>query len=102
MLHAGDRIEIRTTLKNTTSATIRNIEYLDTLPKIFQVIPQSKYRVLLGIQSKENFLEYTQADDYSLYFQGFDIPAGQTLTFIYQVEALPTRYGKLIVDTLEK
>ena len=68
-LHAGDRIEINITLKNTTASTIKNIEYLDTLPQIFRIIPESKYRATLGTQSKENLLDYTQADDYSLTFQ---------------------------------
>lgn len=31
-----------------------------------------------------------------------DIPAGQTLLFTYELIALPTTYGTMIVDNLEK
>lgn len=33
---------------------------------------------------------------------GMDIPSGQTLLFTYELIALPTSYGKMIVDNLEK
>ncbi len=46
-LHGGDRIQVEITLKNTTASTMKNIEYLDTLPKIFTLPNEAKYQVIL-------------------------------------------------------
>jgi hypothetical protein len=47
-LHGGDRILVEITLKNTTSNIIRNVEYLDTLPKIFDLPDDAQYHVILS------------------------------------------------------
>lgn len=46
-LHGGDRIIVEITIKNTTASTIKNVEYLDTLPKIFDLPDDPKYQVIL-------------------------------------------------------
>lgn len=44
-LFPDDLIEARIIIKNTTNATIRNIEYLDTIPKIFSLEKTQKYTI---------------------------------------------------------
>lgn len=46
-LHGGDRVLVEITLKNTTASTVKDIEYLDTLPKIFDLPESAKYQVIL-------------------------------------------------------
>jgi len=44
-LSPGDHVQAHISIKNTTSNTIKDIEYLDTLPKIFSVDNTPKYSV---------------------------------------------------------
>lgn len=41
-------------------------------------------------------------ENYDIILKGGNIPAGQTLTFSYELVALATSYGTMIVDNLEK
>jgi hypothetical protein len=100
-LHAGDRIAVEITLKNTTPRPIDSITYLDTIPAIFSLPSDAWYRLLLGSGSSEHPIEELSAEDYSVALRGERIPSGQTLTLSYELEAASMRYGDMIVDRLE-
>lgn len=65
-LHTGDRIQVEITLKNTTTKTITDIRYLDTIPKIFILPSGAKYRSILGSQSREAPQNLLSAEDYQV------------------------------------
>ena len=46
-LKSGDRIRVQVSLKNTTTNTISNISYLDTIPQIFDIPENPVYTVSL-------------------------------------------------------
>jgi hypothetical protein len=100
-LHGWDRIRVEITIRNTTPATLKNIEYLDTLAKIFDLPTDAKYSITLAWASRDYPLTTISAEEYDFSLRGVDIPAGQTLIFSYELEALPTSYGNMIVDRLE-
>ena len=100
-LHGGDRILVEITIKNTTASAIKNVEYLDSLPKIFDLPDDPKYQVILWWQNREYPLGTISAEEYDFYLKGVDIPSGDTLTFRYELTALTASYGDMIVDHLE-
>lgn len=101
-LHEWDRVQISIALKNTSTGTITGVKYLDRMPKIFTLPRGAKYKALLGTMSSEDVLDPLSVEEYDFLLRGFDIPAGETLTFTYEVQALRVRYGKMIVDNLER
>ena len=44
-LYPDDVIQAKIVIKNTSGANIRNIEYLDSIPKIFSLEKTTKYTV---------------------------------------------------------
>lgn len=44
----------------------------------------------------------TSSSDYDAYFTLPDIPAGQMITLSYDLTALPTSYGELLVGDYEQ
>jgi uncharacterized repeat protein (TIGR01451 family) len=55
-LHAGDRVQVEITIKNTSLISITNLSYLDTIPQIFTLPTGAKYRAIIGGQSRESDL----------------------------------------------
>jgi hypothetical protein len=102
LLESGDRIRVEIEIKNTGTSTVRDLSYLDKVPKIFEILPDNTYTSTLGSQNTEEDLFPLSWEEYELYFRGMDIPAGQTLTLRYEVKARPMTYGKMIVDNLER
>ncbi len=101
-LHAGDLIQVDIALKNTTTSTLSQIEYLDTIPKIFDPKDTKKYQLIIDNEATEkNFVPLTSGD-FDADFIGMDIPAGKTLHIRYTLKALPTTYGEMQVGNLQK
>jgi hypothetical protein len=46
-LHPDDLIRANISIKNTTATTIRNVEYLDIIPKVFSLDTTEKYTVTI-------------------------------------------------------
>lgn len=101
-LYPDDLIQARISIKNTTSQTIKNVEYLDVIPKIFSLDATEKYTVSIGGTSIDRPFEALSNGDYDMYFVGRDIPPGQTLEITYDIVALPASYGEMIVGDLER
>lgn len=101
-LYPDDLIQARISIKNTTNQTIKNIEYLDVVPKIFSLDKTEKYTVSIGGTSIDRPFESISSGDYDMYFVGRDIPPGETLEISYDIVALPASYGEMIVGDLER
>ena len=56
-LYPDDLIQARISIENTSASTIKNIEYLDTVPKIFSLEKTLKYRVKVGNTNNERSVE---------------------------------------------
>jgi uncharacterized repeat protein (TIGR01451 family) len=101
-LHTGDRIEATIMIKNTSNTPLKGLEYLDTIPAILTALDTTKYRITIGNTSMTRDFESLQRGDYDAHFTLMDIPVGQTLTLSYELRALPTRYGDMLVGDFEK
>ncbi len=100
-LQSGDRIVAEVTLKNTGGTTLRNIKFLDTIPDIFDATSTQTYDVILGTDKVTRQFNRLSIGAYDAELEGRDIPAGQTLTFRYEMTALPARHGEMMVGNLE-
>lgn len=78
------------------------MEYLDTIPTIFSTENTYKYRVKSGDTSTSGDFVLTSSSDYDTYFTIPDIPAGQSIVLSYELTALPTSYGELLVGDYEQ
>ncbi len=74
-IRAGDMIEVDISMTNTTNIAIQDIEYLDTLPSIFDAEGTETYRVTLGAESQERAFEWLATEEYDMHFRGRSIPA---------------------------
>lgn len=103
VIHSGDKIEATITIKNTGSSSAQAVEYLDTIPKIFDASETTRYRMTLssGRSEQKDFI-YLPTEEFDAYFVLGDIPRGATLTITYDLLALPASYGEMLVDNLEK
>ncbi len=96
-LYSGDPIEVKITLKNNSTRTIRNIEYLDSIPSYLSHEHTESYRV----GSVNRPLEYLTTDDYDIRMEVGDMAPGETVTLSYILSALPASYGEMKVGKLE-
>lgn len=102
ILYPDDLIEAHITIQNTTNQPIKNIEYLDTIPKIFSLQKTQKYTIKIGNGGGvDRDFEPIGDNQYDAYFIGLDIPAGETLHITYELTALPASYGEMMVGDLE-
>ncbi len=74
-IRAGDAIEVDIALTNTSKTPITGLEYLDTIPKIFDTENTTTYRVTLGGESQEKPFEWLATEEYDSHFSVRDIPA---------------------------
>jgi hypothetical protein len=102
VLYPDDMIQARISIKNTTNTTIKNIEYLDTLPKVFSSEKTQKYTIKIGNTMVNKTFEPLSSSDYDMYFVGWDLAPGETMEILYDLVALPASYGEMIVGNLEK
>ncbi len=102
-LQPNERIQATITINNTSSSTLSNIEYLDTIPKVFSVENTREYRIVgwSADGSTGAFLSIGD-NEFDTYFSGGTLGAGQSMTISYDLIALPASYGELIVWDLEK
>lgn len=96
-LKAGQRIRVDINIHNTRGTPITALEYLDTIPQIFSTQKTIKYSIKTGGNAIMRDFALTSSADYDAYFTLPDIPAGQTSTISYDLLALPTSYGELLV-----
>lgn len=101
-LYPGDQVQAHITIKNNTTKTIKNIEYLDTLPKIFSIENTKKYSVRIWDTSIERQFETIPWGEYNMHFSWRDLAPGETMEIVYDMVALPATYGDMIVGDLEK
>jgi uncharacterized repeat protein (TIGR01451 family) len=102
VLYPDDVIQARISIKNTTNTTVKNIEYLDTIPKIFSLEKTQKYSVKIGNTVVNKTFDPLVTGDYDMYFVAPDLAPGQTMEISYDLIALPASYGEMIVGNLEK
>ena len=101
-LYPDDLIQARISIKNTSSVAIKNIEYLDTIPKIFSLEKTVRYNIKVGGSSTDRVFESLSSGDYDMHFVGRDLAPGETLEISYDLIALPASYGEMIVGDLER
>ncbi len=101
-LSPGDHIQAHISIRNTTASTIKDIEYLDTLPKIFSVESTQKYSVRIWNTSIDRPFEPITSGEYDIHFTWRDLAPGETMDILYDMIALPASYGEMIVGDLEK
>lgn len=101
-LYPDDLIQARISIKNTSPTTIKNIEYLDTIPQIFSLEKTLKYTIKIGSTSTDRPFEPIAAGDYDMHFVGRDLAPGETLEISYELIALPASYGEMVVGDLER
>ncbi len=103
VIHSGDKILATITIKNTSNKTAKSIEYLDTIPKIFDASETLRYTITAsdGTKKEKNF-QYLSTEEFDAFFNLWDLPSGATMTLTYDLKALPASYGTMIVDNLEK
>lgn len=101
-VHAGDLIQVDIALKNTTTSTLSQIEYMDTIPKIFDVRDTTKYQLIIDDEATEQKFVPLTTSDFDADFVGMNIPAGKTLHIRYTLKALPATYGEMQVGNLQK
>lgn len=73
-LVAGSKVQVDVTIKNTSSGTIKNAEYLDMIPSNFTAENTTKYTLSLNGQSEDRVFR-TADDTYDASFVLKDIPA---------------------------
>ncbi len=101
-VHAGDKIEVAIALRNTGTATAKNVSYIDTIPAIFSAEKTKKYQLVLDGQVITRDFHPLESTDYDAYFVWVDIPPGKTLYIKYQLTALPASYGEMLVGDFEQ
>lgn len=100
LLHAGDRVEVDISITNSGTTLLKDLEYLDTIPSIFDPADTRTYSV--GIDTAYEERPFTLSDDtYDARFTLPDIPVGKTLHIKYSVTALATSYGEMLVGNYE-
>ncbi len=69
VIHSGDKILSTITIKNTSSRIAKNVEYLDTIPKIFDASETMRYTIttLDGVKKEKNF-QYLPTEEFDAYF----------------------------------
>ncbi len=70
ILYPDDMIHSRITIKNNTTSIIRNIEYLDTIPRIFSSEKTQKYDVTIGGTKTTRDFETVGDNEFDAYFVG--------------------------------
>ncbi len=70
VLYPDDLIRVHITIKNTTMSTIRNIEYLDTVPRIFSLEKTQKYDVTIANAKVTRNFEAIGDNEFDAYFVG--------------------------------
>lgn len=68
MLHPDDLIEARIIIKNITNQPIKNIEYLDTIPRIFSSEKTQKYYVTINGKTITRDFEAVGDNEFDAYF----------------------------------
>jgi hypothetical protein len=101
-VHAGDTVRATIAFENISGKTIKDVEYLDTLPSIFDHEETKVYTLTVDGNSREIPFSYLSSDEYDSHFNLGDIPAWKTLTLSYDVKSYRVKYGDLIVWNLEK
>lgn len=96
-LHAGQRIRVDIDIHNTSTTTAKSIEYLDTIPQIFSTDKTLQYTIKNNGTTITRDFALTASSDYDAHFTLPDIAAGQMSTISYELTALPTSYGELLV-----
>ena len=84
-------------IHNTRTSSATALEYLDTIPQIFSTDKTLHYTIKAGGNTIKRDFMLTSSSDYDAYFTLPDIAAGQTSTISYELTALPTSYGELLV-----
>lgn len=100
-LHAGDTIQVKVTLKNTSSSPLQNIEYLDSVPSVFDESDRTTYTLARGNTQSEYPLEHLSASEYDLRFKIPRIEVGETVVMSYTLKAVPASYGEMLVGDFE-
>lgn len=72
-LHAGDRIIASVEFTNTSTKTLKNIEYLDVLPSIFSSENTTLYQLEMNGTSLTRDFEFLNSSDYDARFVLSDI-----------------------------
>lgn len=67
-VHAGDKIEVAIALRNTGTATAKNVSYIDTIPAIFSAEKTKKYQLVLDGQVITRDFHPLESTDYDAYF----------------------------------
>ncbi len=101
-LYPDDLIQARISIKNTSPVAIKNIEYLDSIPKIFSLEKTTKYSIKMGGSSTDRVFDSRSSGDYDMHFVGRNLAPGETLEISYDLIALPASYGEMIVGDLER
>lgn len=102
VLRSWERITVDITIRNTWTSPLTWVEYLDTIPAIFSPENTIKYRVQNWGNSTSGDFVLTSSSDYDTYFKLPDIWAGQNIILSYELDALPTSYGELLVGNYEQ
>ncbi|MBC7503535.1 VCBS repeat-containing protein [Candidatus Gracilibacteria bacterium] len=101
-LYPNDRINTIIRIHNTSNKTMKNVEYLDTIPKIFSLESTRKYTIKKGGTSVSRDFENIGDNEYDAHFVVGDIAPGAIVEIGYELIALSASYGDMIVGDLER
>jgi FG-GAP-like repeat len=101
-LYPEDHITATIRIENTSSQSMRSVEYLDTIPKIFSIKDTKQYSIHRSNVSISREYDAIWDNEYDAHFTLWDISPGETIEIIYEMVALPASYGEMIVGDLEQ
>ncbi len=96
-----DRVRQEIVIKNTGDNTIKNINYLDTLPSMFDSSDTKTYDVVLNGEKVTRNFSKLNVWEYDASFLWVDIPAGASIVISFELRVLPTKHGNMMVWKLE-
>ncbi len=103
VIQADETVEVAITITNNTTQNIEDIEYLDSIPRIFDTRETSNYTVSLAWRAAvEKEFYPLHSGEYDALFEVGTLAPGQKAVIRYTVKMLPASYGEMLVDDFER